>query len=109
MPQYLQKTAQLWVPIHSSQPLQNINSLNITVEGVAHLLKNIDPKKTGGPDGIPARFLRELSFEITPTLTLIYEASIIQGTLPEDWLTGLYMQYNFRAYYVFTYNDSSSE
>ena len=74
------------IPIHSSQPLHDINSLNITVKGVVHLLKNIDPKKTGGPDGMPARFLRELSFEIAPTLTLIYKASINQGTLPEDWL-----------------------
>ena len=72
------------IPIHSSQPLHDINSLNITVEGVAHLLKNIDSKKTGGPDGISARFLRELSFEIAPTLTLIYKASINQGTLPES-------------------------
>ena len=74
------------IPIHSSQPLHDINSLNITVEGVAHLLKNIDSKKIRGPYGMPARFLRELLFEIAPTLTLIYKASINQSTLPEDWL-----------------------
>ena len=43
-------------------------------------------RKTGGPDGIPARLLKELSFEIAPVLTLIYKASINQCTLPEDWL-----------------------
>ena len=37
-------------------------ALTISVKGVAHLLQNIDPKKTGDQDGIQGRFLRELSF-----------------------------------------------
>ena len=74
------------IPTHDTQPLSSISHLTISVEGVAHLLENIDIKKTGGPDGIPARLLKELSFEIAPVLTLIYKASINQCTLPEDWL-----------------------
>ena len=67
-------------------PYYSISHLTISVQGVAHLLENIDIKKTGGPDGIPIRLLKELSFEITPVLTLIYKASINQCALPEDWL-----------------------
>ena len=74
------------IPPHDSQPLNNIPALTISVEGVAHLHQNIDPKKTGDPDGIPGKFLKELSFKIAPVLTLIYKASINQGTLPDDWL-----------------------
>ena len=31
------------IPPHDSQPLNNISALTISVEGVAHLLQNIDP------------------------------------------------------------------
>jgi len=119
------------IPTHGSQPLSNISPLTISVEGVAHLLQKIDPNKTGGPDGIPARFLKELSLEIAPVLTLIHETSINQGTLPDDWLkaraipiykrilflafklspgiSNLPMLQNFRTCFVFTYYDSPLE
>jgi len=74
------------VPTLNPQHLNDINPLTISTEGVAHLLQNIDPGKSGGPDGIPGRFLKELSFEIAPALTLIFETSIKQSILPEDWL-----------------------
>jgi len=58
------------IPTHGSQPLSTIISpLTTSVEGVAHLLQKIDPNKTGGPDGISARFLKELSLEIASVLT----------------------------------------
>ena len=72
------------IPTHDTQLLSGISHLTISVVGVAHLLQNIDIKKTGILDGIPARLLKELSFEIASVLTLIYKASINQCTLPED-------------------------
>ena len=56
--------------------------LSKSIEGVAKLLSNIDPSKAHGPDNLPARFLKEVSCEIAPTLTLIFQASLDQGTLP---------------------------
>ena len=49
------------------------------------LLSNIDPSKAHGPDNLLARFLKEVRCEIAPTLTLIFQASLDQGTLPEVW------------------------
>ena len=41
--------------------------------------------KSHGPDNLPACFLKEVSSEITPALTLIFQASLDQSTLPEVW------------------------
>ena len=48
----------------------------ITVDGVVNLLQHLDPHKATGPDGIPTYFLKELSYEITPFLTLIFQSSL---------------------------------
>ena len=39
------------------------------------------------PDEIPAYFLKEFSNEIAQILTLIFQCSIQQGTLPDEWKT----------------------
>ena len=63
-------------------PLPCIDAIQVHSEGVA---SNIDPSKAHGPDNLPACFLREVSCEIAPTLALIFQASLDQGTLPEVW------------------------
>ena len=63
----------------------NIDEITISAEGVRTLLSKLDPYKAEGPDGIPARFLREVAFEMAPALTLVYQASINQSKLPKDW------------------------
>ena len=62
-----------------------LRSLNISVEGVEQLLSNIEPHKSSGPDQIPGRLLKLMSSEIAPSLTLIYQASLEQSVLPQDW------------------------
>ncbi|KAI0212491.1 hypothetical protein LSAT2_002589, partial [Lamellibrachia satsuma] len=37
------------------------------------------------PDAIPARLLKDYVAEIAPELTLIYQSSLDQGTVPVDW------------------------
>ena len=41
--------------------------------------------KASGPDGLSARVLKECSSEISPMLALIYNESLAQGTVPDDW------------------------
>jgi hypothetical protein len=41
--------------------------------------------KATGPDSIPGKFLRDLGQEITPALTLIFNASLHQGRVPSQW------------------------
>ena len=49
------------------------------------LLKQVDPYKATGPDGIPPRLLKEVANELSPCLTLVFNASLQQGKLPNDW------------------------
>ena len=60
---------------------------NITVDqnGVIKLLKNIKPFSASGPDGIPARLLKETAEELAPAVTLLFQASINQGKIPSQW------------------------
>ena len=49
------------------------------------LLKELKANKSSGPDNIQARFLKETAEELAPALSLLYQASIEQGHIPDDW------------------------
>ena len=66
----------------SSSP--GIASLNITTQGVAKLLKDLDIHKATGPDNISTHLLKELNLELAPGLALIFQASLHQCRLPLD-------------------------
>ena len=57
----------------------------VTEEGVAKLLRRINPNKACGPDMIPARILKEFADEISSSLTAIFQKSLDSGTVPDDW------------------------
>ena len=59
----------------------------ITVDptGVLKLLNGLNIHKAPGLDGLSARVLKECSYDIAPILTLIYDGSLAQGTVPDDW------------------------
>ena len=52
---------------------------------ILKLLNNLKIHKESGPDGLGARVLKECSSEIAPILALIYNESLAQGTVPDDW------------------------
>jgi hypothetical protein len=49
--------------------------IQITENGVAKLLHNLNPHKAAGPDNITPRVLKELSSEVSSILTLIFRKS----------------------------------
>ena len=53
-------------------PLPCIDVIQVHSEGVVDLLSNIDPSNTHGPDNLLARFLKEVSSETPPALSLIF-------------------------------------
>ena len=53
--------------------------------GIAKLVNNINPSKAGGPDKLPARFLKETAIEIVPMYTHIFTQSYKLGQLPTSW------------------------
>ena len=72
-------------PCLKGKPYPCIQSISITAQGITQLLQELDPSKACGPDGIPTKLLKETSFAISPVLTLIFNASLVQGKLPSDW------------------------
>lgn len=66
-------------------PHSTVNHITVTKEGVQKLLSSLQPTKATGPDQIPGRILKELSSELAPVLALLYQASLDQGTIPDDW------------------------
>ena len=57
----------------------------MTPNAIKAKLKSLDPSKAQGPDQIPAKVLKELSNEISLQLSLIYNKSLEDGKIPEDW------------------------
>ena len=62
-----------------------MGEITVDPNGVLKLLNNLKIHKASGPDGLSARVLKECSSEIAPILALIYNESLAQGTVPDDW------------------------
>ena len=61
-----------------------MGKITVDPKGVLKLLNNLKIHKAAGPDGLRARVLKECSSEIAPTLALIYNQLLAQGTVPDD-------------------------
>ncbi len=46
---------------------------------------NLDINKAQGPDGIPARSLKETAKQIAPSLWMLFNKSLRIGHVPDDW------------------------
>ena len=63
-----------------------LQRINVTTEGVEKLLKDLQPQKAPGPDGITPRILKLCATSIAPILQCIFQKSLDTGVLPSDWL-----------------------
>ena len=52
-------------------------------------LKKINPIKSGGPDKIPGKIVKEFAYELSIPLTNILNASFTGGIVPTQWKTGI--------------------
>ena len=68
-----------------SDSYPSIDAVVISTEGVISLLERLDPCRACGPDNIPTRFIKETVFHLAPSLTLLYQASVKQGKVPNEW------------------------
>lgn len=62
-----------------------ISDISVNTVGVEKLLRNLDPSKAPGPDGITPRILQLLSHEIAPPLTTIFNRSLETAEVPSAW------------------------
>ena len=71
----------------SDDVINNDNCFNfnmISVLTVLSHLTSLDVTKSTGPDGLSARFLKEISNEIVEPLTRLYNESLCTGFIPLD-------------------------
>ena len=73
------------MPAMSGSRFPDIHSFKFDQAGVLKLMQGLNPHKPEGPDHIPTRFLKEFAAELSPAMTLIFQASLQQGELPDDW------------------------
>jgi len=73
------------IPSLGRSPHPSLPTITVSVKGVQKMLSNLNPNKASGPDSIPTRLLREMSLEIAPVLTSIFQSSIESGTVPTQW------------------------
>ena len=64
-----------------------LTELTICDAEVSYMLKSLDTAKAIGPDGIPAKLLKETADVITPSLCRLFNKSISSGSLPDEWKT----------------------
>ena len=72
-------------PAPDGEPLPSMCEITVTEEGVIKLLQGLNPNKATGPDGIPGRVLRECATSLTPFVTALFNQSLREGQVPEDW------------------------
>lgn len=66
----------------SSQP--KISTVNVDIDTVRHILSHLRDS-AAGPDGLPAMFFRRLSHWLAVPLSIIYQQSVHQQCLPNEW------------------------
>ena len=65
--------------------IPTMDAIIITENGVLKLLKKLNPNKAAGPDNIKSVVLKNLAENITPMITLLFNASLRQRKIPDDW------------------------
>ncbi len=62
-----------------------LREITFSEEEVFNRLRNLDISKSNGPDGIPARLLKECCQEIAPSLCTLFNLSLQTGRIPSEW------------------------
>ena len=75
------------IPNLGRSPYPAVGKITVTKNGVYKLLTALEPHKASGPDHLPARLLKELATELSPIYTLLFQASLDQSIIPDDWKT----------------------
>ena len=77
-------------PSKGASPFSSMGEITVDLKGVAKLLDGLNVHKAHGPDGLNARVLKECRTQISPILALIYNESLAQGNVPDDWRHAMY-------------------
>jgi len=64
-----------------------MSEITVGEEGVFKMLSKVKENKASGPDQLPSKILKIAAKPLSRCLTLIFNASLVSGTLPQDWCT----------------------
>ena len=71
---------------HLGQPCcPRMENITIKQNGIRKLLRDLKPHKASGPDHIQSRFLKETADELAPAMCTLFQASLSQGHIPNEW------------------------
>ena len=73
------------IPFGPHQPGDLDKIREVTQETVVKLLRNLDPSKAPGPDGMLPSVLRECSQFLAPSLAKVFNCSLQSGRVPDAW------------------------
>ena len=65
----------------------SVKNIHVTVQMVLEILKNLKDDKSCGPDEMHPRMLKELADDLAAPLATLFNMSIQDGVLPEEWKT----------------------
>ena len=71
--------------LEDSETNTTMGDLKINKNGLLKLLTNINGHKATGPDDIPGHLLKLLAYDILDVYTVLFQASLTQGVIPNDW------------------------
>ena len=73
------------IKLNEKTNCNTMNKIQVSEKGVLNLMSKLNENKATGPDGIPGKLLKLCSKELSPVFTILFQASLDQGTIPEDW------------------------
>ena len=59
--------------------------IEVSIQGVLAQLQRLNPSKASGPDDISPRVLKELAHSLCSPFTSLFQKSLDQATVPDDW------------------------
>ena len=75
------------IPSETLRSVSHLQNINVSLNGILNLLKDLNPHKAAGPDQLKPLVIQILRDVIAPVLQLIYQTSLDTGRVPKDWNT----------------------
>src|SRR5277367_257819 len=72
-------------PLCSNDASTSLNNIKIRAKVVKAKLLHLKSSKATGPDGIPARVLRECAGVLSKPLSSLFSLSLLHGVVPKEW------------------------
>ena len=89
------------IPNKEPSHYSSMERIQVQVKGVEKLQQNLKPHKATGPDSIPSFLLKSTAHELAPILTRLYQTSLDQCEVPQDWRETLVVSIFFFFFFFF--------